>query len=75
MTPRTALFVAFVGVLLALFSAIPLFLIGDRDPANDDAALGIILLDLVGLLGLTILAVGLLMAAFTAFTQKRRKLS
>ena len=71
MTPRTALSVALVGLVIAASCAIPLYFIGDRDPANDDAVTGIILLDLGCILGLTILVVGLIMAAATAGRGKR----
>jgi hypothetical protein len=72
MTPRTALFVALFGLVIAASCAIPLYFIGDRGPANDDAVTGIVFLDLGGILGLTILVVSLIMAAAAAFQVKRR---
>ena len=75
MTPRTALLVALIGLVIAALSALPLYFIGDLDPTNDDALMGIIFLDLGGLLGLTVLVVGLVMAAATALQKKRRQSS
>jgi hypothetical protein len=73
MTPRTSLFVALIGLLIAVSCAIPLYFIGNRGAVNDNAAMGIVLLALGGILGLTVVVVGLIMAAATALRGKRRQ--
>jgi hypothetical protein len=72
MTPRTSLFVAFIGLVIATSCAIPLYFIGNRAPVNDNADMGIVLLGLSGILGFTVLVVGLIMAAVTVLRGKRR---
>jgi hypothetical protein len=39
MTPRTTLVIALIGLIIATACAIPLWIIGDGDPANDNAAM------------------------------------
>ena len=73
MTPRATLLIALIGLGIAASCGLPLYFIGDLDPANDDALLAIILLDLGALLGLTILVVGLAMAAATTLRKKKRR--
>jgi hypothetical protein len=71
MTPRTGLYVGLAGLVLAVLCAAPLFLLRDVDPLGHDAILGIVLLDLGALLGLTVLVVGLIMTVVTAFAKRR----
>jgi hypothetical protein len=73
MTPRTALLVALIGLVIASVCAIPLYFIDSLDPANDDAVTGIILLNLTGILGLIIMAVGLIMAVAIVLRGKHRQ--
>jgi hypothetical protein len=72
MTPRAGMLFALIGLAIAASCAIPLYFIGGLDPASDDAALGIIVLALGGILGMTVLMVGLIIAAATALGGKRR---
>jgi hypothetical protein len=72
MTPRAGLFVGLVGLVIAATCAIPLYFIGDRDPASDDGVVDIIVLNLTGLLGLTVLVLGLTIAAITALRGNHR---
>ncbi len=75
MTPRSGLWVALIGLLIAGACAIPLYFIGNADPVNEDADMGIIVLYLTGMAGVVVLAVGLLIAAATAWRGKHRPLS
>lgn len=75
MTPRTAWLVVLIGLAIAALCAIPLYFIGDRDPANDDALMGIVVLNLCGMLGLTILVVGLIIVVVTTWRGTHRHLS
>jgi len=74
MTPRTALFVALIGLAIAALCGVPLYFIGGLNPTGDDAVMGIILLALGAMLGVTVLLVGLILAAATAWRGKRRPL-
>jgi hypothetical protein len=73
MTPRTGLFVALIGLVIAVVCASPLYFIGGLDPDNDNAVMGIILLALGAMLGGTVLLVGLILAAATALRGKHRR--
>lgn len=75
MTPRTSLFVALIGLLIVVSCAIPLYFVGNRGAASDNADMGIVLLALSGILGLSVLVVGLIMAAATTLRGKRRQTS
>ena len=72
MTSRRGLFVALIGLVIAAIGAIPLYFIGNLDPVSDDADMGIIVLNLTGLLGLTVLVLGLTIAAITALRGNHR---
>jgi hypothetical protein len=72
MTPRAGLFVALIGLVVAVACAVPLYFIGDLDPVSDDGVMDIIVLNLFGLLGVTILVVGLIVAVATAVRGKQR---
>jgi hypothetical protein len=71
MTPRTGLYAALAGLVLAAMCATPLLLLADHDPAGDDAILGTVFLGLGTLLGLTVMMVGLIMAVIKAATKHR----
>ena len=75
MTPRSGLWVALIGLLIAAACAIPVYFIGNADPVNDDADMGIIVLYLSGTVGVIILVVGLIIAVATALSGKHRRLS
>jgi len=75
MTPRAGLFVALIGLVIAVACAIPLYFIGNLDPVSDDGVMDIIVLNLTGLLGVTILVVGLIVAVATALRGRHRHLS
>jgi hypothetical protein len=72
MTIGRALLIALFGLTIAVACAIPFYFIGNRDPTSDNADMGIVLLGLVGMLGLAILAIGLVMAAIRALGGKGR---
>ena len=72
MTSRRGMYVALIGLVIAAICAIPLYFIGNLDPVSDDADMGIIVLYLSGMVGLTILVVGLIIAAATALRGKHR---
>ena len=72
MTPRAGMFVALIGLVVAVSCAVPLYFIGDLEPASDDGVMDIIVLNLLGLLGFTILVVGLIVAIATALRGKQR---
>lgn len=72
MTPRRGLFVALIGLVIAVICAMPLYFIGNADPVSDDADMGIIILYLSGMLGITVLMVGLIIAVATALRGKHR---
>ncbi len=73
MTPRAGLIVALIGLVIAIACAIPLYFIGNADPVSDNADMGIIVLYLSAMFGVTVLAVGLLIAATTALQGKHRR--
>jgi hypothetical protein len=73
MTPRSGLFVALIGLVIATACAIPLYFIGNADPVNDNADMGIIVLYLSGMTGLTGMAVGLIVAVATALRGNHRR--
>lgn len=75
MTPRAAWLVVLIGLAIAALCGMPLYFIGGRDPANDDAHMGIVALNLCGMLGLTILVVGLIMVVVTTLRGTHRHLS
>jgi hypothetical protein len=73
MSPRTGLLGALIGLVIAVLCGVPLYFIGGLDPVNDNAVMGIILLALGALLGLTILVIGLIIAAATTLRGKGRQ--
>jgi len=70
MTTRTSFYVALGGLVFAVLCAAPLFLLHSLDPIGDDLIVGIVLLGLGALLGATVMGVGLIMTAVTAFTKQ-----
>jgi hypothetical protein len=77
MTPRSALYVALVGLVMAvLCTALIMLVVGIGEPpgaVSDAITVGILLLDGGFLLGLVVLAVGLVLAGVLAFTKQPGK--
>jgi hypothetical protein len=72
MTIGRASLTALIGLAIAAVCATPFYFIGNRDPTNDSVGMGIALLGLGAMLGLTIFAVGLVMVAIRALKGKGR---
>lgn len=74
MTPRNALCVAFIGLVMAVPCFATLFLLRDWNPDADDgltvANLGLVCLALGAVLGLIVMAVGLVLAGVLAWTKQ-----
>ena len=73
MTPRNGLLVAVMGAVISAACAIPLYFIGNDDPVSNDADMGIIVLYLSGMFGVTVLVIGLIIAVATAWQAKHRR--
>ena len=77
MTPRSGLYVALVGLVMAVLCTALLFsanFIGEpQGGVNDAIVVGIVLLDGGLLLGLVVLAVGLVLAGVLALTKQAVK--
>jgi hypothetical protein len=74
MTIGRASLTALIGLAIAVVCAIPFDFIRNRDPTNENVDMGIVLLGLGAMLGLTILAVGLVMIAIRALRGNGRPL-
>ena len=74
MTPRNALCVAFIGLVMAVPCFATLFVLRDWNPDGDDgltvANLGLVCLALGAVLGLIVMAVGLVLAGVLAWTKQ-----
>jgi hypothetical protein len=74
MTPRNGLFVAFIGLVMAVPCFAGLLLLGNWNPDADDGLtienLGLVCLALGAMLGLIVIAVGLIVAGVLAFTKQ-----
>ena len=78
MTPRQGLWMALVGLVISVLSAIPALVIPDTAPgtpggASDITVMTIILLYVGGFVGLVVMVVGLIMAAVGALTTQPSK--
>jgi tetrahydromethanopterin S-methyltransferase subunit E len=78
MTPRSGLYVALVGLVMAGLCFAALFLLRDWNPDGSDRVMimdygFIIFLDLGALLGLIVMVVGLVMAGVLALTKQSGK--
>ena len=77
MTPRSALYVALVGLVMAvLCTALLMLVVGIGEPpgaVSDAIVVGILLLDGGFLIGISLMAVGLVLAGVLALTKQAGK--